>query len=143
MLPPRSDLNRTLWAALVLASEDRLTEDSRTQIFGRRRGPDVTIARWEQMARDYLARSDVQSGEDPLAGSWALLRQTLMKTQTDGGGWLPVNRTKFAAGLAQHLAAAPDRGRPAWFANLRDLLATHASEAEDDEENAFDASDVQ
>ena len=63
-----ADMNAPLWAALVLAWEDQLIESSRVQDFRRRRGPDMTTVRWQQMGRDFLARAERECEEDPLAG---------------------------------------------------------------------------
>lgn len=126
-----ADMNAPLWAALVLAWEDQLIESSRVQDFRRRRGPDMTTVRWQQMGRDFLARAERECDEDPLAGLWAALRRALTKRKAEGPHRLAVNRAKMTRSLAHYLGVAPERGKIAWLeklhscvtASIRDLAA--------------------
>ena len=118
-----SHMNGPLWAALLLVREHQLIDSSRVQDFRRRRGPDMTIVRFEQMGRDFLARAERGCREDPLAGLWAALRRALMTHETEGVGTLAINRAKMTQSLAHYLGAAPERGRIAWLDKLHRLVA--------------------
>jgi hypothetical protein len=116
-------MNGPLWAALLLVREHQLIDSSRVQDFRRRRGPDMTTARFEQMGRDFLARAGRGCREDPLAGLWAALRRALMTHETEGVGTLAINRAKMTQSLAHYLGAVPERGRIAWLDKLHRFVA--------------------
>jgi len=109
----------SLWGALLLAWEARLLEQHNADDAGYRRRSDVTIVRWDQMARNFLVRRR-SSDEDALAGCWAPLRETLSKLGADDST-LDVNRRKLASALERHLATQIGF-RSGWIERLVTLI---------------------
>jgi hypothetical protein len=127
----RGDLgfSEVLWAALVLVWENRLLEHARSQDFRARRGPDITIVRWEQMGREFLVRTERGDEEDPLAGRWADLRRALMTRRGEDASVPVANRAKVVRSLAHYLSEVPERGRCAWLSKLHGCVMASLSKS--------------
>ena len=138
----RGDLgfSEVLWAALVLVWEDRLLEHARSQDFRARRGPDITIVRWEQMGREFLVRTERGDKEDPLAGRWADLRRALMTRRAEDASVPVANRAKVVRSLAHYLSEAPERRRCAWLSKLHGCVMASLSKSAVEGSNSTDRS---
>lgn len=66
-----------LWAALLLAWEERLGSSQHEETTGYRRGPDTVVTNLAGLGRDFLARAPDVEDADPLAGRWSALGRTL------------------------------------------------------------------
>jgi hypothetical protein len=129
-----------LWASLLLAWESRLMENSRVQDFRARGGPNITIVRWEQMGREFLARTERGYEEDPLAGSWAYLRRELMMDRAEDSDVLTANRVKMLRSLAHYLSEAPERERFAWLGKLNGCVRMSLSQFAAERDRSTDRS---
>ena len=116
----RIEEGAVLWAALVLACEDRFVQSMQEEADGYRRGPDLFVPALAALGQNFLAREDKAESGDPLAGLWADVACTLKRCGTgdSNGGTdrLETVRSKLVYGLEAALTRS--MGRVAWMRRL-------------------------
>ncbi|MCJ2130888.1 hypothetical protein [Methylobacterium sp. E-045] len=66
-----------LWAALLLAGEERVSSSLREEATGYRRGPDTLVTNLAGLGHDFLTRALDAEDADPLTGRWPALVRTV------------------------------------------------------------------
>ena len=119
-----------LWAALLLAWEDRLRQSTRSMATSEGRGPNIFASAVDQLGRVFLARSSWQHDRDGMEGLWPDLNAALAKVDGYESDRVAVARASVVRGLARRLAAGDRGAARLWLTQLHRTVSVVVERAD-------------
>jgi hypothetical protein len=119
-----------LWAGVLLAWEERLSQSSPAAAIGLRRGPNLLITLIDQLGRDYAARAELPTEGGRLDGLWPQIRWSLNSIALQETDPLAGPRMRLVQALHEVLLNATGRTVYPWLDRLKEGTAAALAEAE-------------